>query len=79
MPRPQADHDAAIHCDKAYKRGVHQALGLAADLAATAPTLADAQRLLTTAEQVAGDLRHNSEEHPALLDELRQRLAGVVP
>ncbi len=61
----------------AYRRGVHQALAFAGDLVDGSITLKEAQRILTRAENLAGELRYRRKDqgNMMLLDHMRSRLA----
>jgi hypothetical protein len=62
--------------ESAYRRGVHQALELAADLADQVTTVKAIRRRLSRAASFASDLRREPPAGVALLDELRYRLHG---
>jgi hypothetical protein len=66
-------------CEGAYRRGVHQALALAGDIADSAQTLIEARRQLTKAENHAFRLRftRKDEGRLMLLDHIRQELSKV--
>ena len=65
--------------DRAYRRGVHQALEFAADILDQAETIRDGRRRLILAVEIARRLREDSgQPHPALLDEIRSRLHGAI-
>ena len=70
-PERLAAHEAA------YRRGVHQALAFAGDIADEAATLQEARRTLTKAENIAGRLRfiRKDEGRGALLDHIRTSLS----
>jgi hypothetical protein len=63
--------------EAAYRRGVHQALAFAGDLADRARTLGEAQCILARAEDIAGELRYRrkGEGRAMLLDHIRGRLS----
>jgi hypothetical protein len=65
----------------AYRRGVHQALALAGDLADQAKTLGEAQCVLARAENIAGELRYRrkNEGRMMLIDTIRGRLSSPKP
>jgi hypothetical protein len=61
----------------AYRRGVHQALSMIADvLQAKGET--KAANIAAIACDIAGEYRADGEPHPALLDELRRRIHRVT-
>jgi hypothetical protein len=64
-------------CEASYRRGVHQAMGFAFDLAEESDDRRDAMRRLARAEKIAGDLRFNRKDQGRgmLLHHIRQRLA----
>jgi hypothetical protein len=70
-PERLAAHEAA------YRRGVHQALAFAGDIADRARTLRECQYTLARAENIAGELRYKrkSEGRMMLLDHIRGRLS----
>jgi hypothetical protein len=64
--------------EAAYRRGVHQAIAFAGDLADQAKTLGEAQCVLARAENMAGERRYRrkNEGSMMLLDTIRGRLSG---
>ena len=61
----------------AYRRGVHQALSMIADVLQARGEIS-AAKIAATACDIAGSYRAGSERHPALLDELRRELRRVT-
>jgi hypothetical protein len=72
----QIDPEQQQAVEGSYRRGVHQALALAADLVEDAATLPEAKRLIGRAEREACRLRYHAkhEGNGMLLDRIRQRL-----
>jgi hypothetical protein len=64
-------------CKASYRRGVHQAIGLAYDLVEHAGGRREALKQLGRAERIAGELRFVRKDrgNGMLLDEIRQRMA----
>lgn len=60
--------------EAAYRRGVHQALAMAADLAEQTMSLRGLRRILLRAERIAARFRERP-DRPASIDLLRARLA----
>jgi hypothetical protein len=71
-PERLAAHEAA------YRRGVHQALAFAGDIADRARSLRECQYTLARAENLAGELRYKrkAEGGMMLLDWIRGRLSS---
>jgi hypothetical protein len=61
-----------------YRRGVHQALAMAGDIADRAMSLRECQYILARAENIAGELRYKrkNEGRMMLLDYIRERLSS---
>lgn len=66
---PRAAHGG----DKAYRRGLHAGIGLAARLIADAETPAEAVLMLVKALNVASELRDTPEFVPNIADEISRR------
>jgi fructose-specific phosphotransferase system component IIB len=62
--------------ESAYRRGVHHGLALAGSLVDDSLSLKQAQRMLTRAENMAGEYRSLARHpgSPPILDELRRRV-----
>jgi hypothetical protein len=71
-----ADEATQQMCEQAYRRGLHHGIALAGDLADESLSLAQAQRLLTRAENVAGEYRSVARHpgRPPLMEEIRVRV-----
>ena len=62
-------------CEGAFRRGAHQALDFAADIANQSTTIAEARKRLAKAATVARLIREDaSHAYPSLLDEVRSRM-----
>jgi hypothetical protein len=63
-------------CESSYRRGVHQALALAGEIADWGDSVKEIRRVLSQAENVAGELRgHRRDQgHGMLIDYIRGRL-----
>lgn len=69
-----AEPPRAIHGgDRAYRRGLHSGLGLAARLVADAPSPAEAVFVLVKALVAAGELRDSPEFVPNITEEIARR------
>jgi hypothetical protein len=72
------DPDRGRAVEAGYRRGVHQALAMAGDVADRAKSLRECQYTLARAENIAGELRYKrkAEGRMMLLDYIRERLSS---
>ena len=70
-----SDPERLAAVKSSYRRGVHQALGFAGDLADQARTLGECQCILARAENIAGELRYRrkNEGRWTPIDHIRAR------